>query len=101
MTGDPIIVVVDHDLEDLIPGFMRRRHEDLMKLRAAAADHDTETLRVTGHSMKGTAGGYGFEQLSEIGARIEASAKAGDLAAMSGHLDVLEDNLQRVAVRFE
>ena len=101
MARDSIIVVVDRDLEDLIPGFMRRRQEDLVKLRTAVAELDTEKLRVIGHSIKGTGGGYGFEKLSEIGARIEASAKAGDLDAMSGHLHALEDYLQRVEVRFE
>ena len=101
MTSESIVVVVDRDLQDLIPGFMERRHEDLAKMRAAAAERDTETLRVTGHSMKGTGGGYGFEGLSEIGARIEAAAKQDDMAAMSDHLRALEDYLQRVEVRFE
>ncbi len=101
MTSQAIVVVIDRDLEDLIPGFLERRREDLDKLRNAAADRDIQTLRVTGHSMKGTGGGYGFDGLSEIGARIEAAAKAGDLDAMPEHLRALEDYLQRVEVRFE
>ena len=101
MTSQAIVVVVDRDLEDLIPGFLERRREDLDTLRNAAADRDIQTLRVTGHSMKGTGGGYGFDGLSEIGARIEAAAKAGDLDAMPEHLRALEDYLQRVEVRFE
>ena len=101
MSSEPIVVVVERDLEDLIPGFMQRRHDDLVKLRNAAQHGDLEVLRITGHSMKGTGGGYGFEGLSEIGARIEAAAKAGDLGAIGGHLDSLAIYLQRVEVRFE
>jgi len=101
MDEQPIQVTVDRDLEDLIPGFMERRREDTHKLRAAVADNDLKTVRITGHSMKGTGGGYGFTGLSEIGANIEAAAKAGDLDAVRAHLDTLVDYLARVEVRFK
>lgn len=101
MSGDPIVVTVDRDLEDLIPGFMSRRHADVVKLQAALAGGDFATLRVTGHSLKGTGGGYGFDGLSEIGGRIEESAKAGDGEALQRHLGALSDYLSRVQVRFQ
>lgn len=101
MDKDRIPVAVDRDLEDLIPGFLKRREEDLEKLRAAHAAGDLETVRVTGHSMKGTGGGYGFHGLSEIGAAIERAAKADDGATIATQIQALEDYLSRVEVRFE
>jgi HPt (histidine-containing phosphotransfer) domain-containing protein len=101
MDKAPIPVVVDQDLEELIPGFLARRQEDVRKLRAALEAGDLESVRVTGHSMKGTGGGYGFDGLSEIGAAIETAAKGGDLEAMRGGLDRLVDYLERVQIRFE
>ena len=101
MDEQPIRVTVDRDLEELIPGFMERRREDTNKLRAALAEHDLETLRIIGHSMKGTGGGYGFTGLSEIGAGIEAAAKAGDLDAVRAQLDTMVDYLARLEVQFE
>ncbi len=101
MNKEPIPVSVERDLEDLIPGFLKRREEDLAKLRDAQQAGDLETVRVTGHSMKGTGGGYGFQGLSEIGAAIESAAKAGDADGISRGLADLEDYLERVEVRFE
>ena len=97
----PIPVAVDRDLEDLIPAFLKRREEDLDKLRKAHAEGDLDTVRVTGHSMKGTGGGYGFHGLSEIGAAIELAAKAEDTATIAMQIQALEDYLSRVDVRFE
>lgn len=101
MDEQPIQVTVDRNLEELIPGFMERRREDTNKLRTALAEHDLETVRITGHSMKGTGGGYGFTGLSEIGAGIEAAAKEGDMDAVRAHLDTLVDYLARLEVHFE
>jgi len=101
MDEQSILITVDRDLEDLIPGFMARRHEDVGKLRGALEAGDAETLRVIGHSMKGTGGGYGFDGLSEIGAAIESAAKAGDLERARDGLARLENYLARVRVRFE
>jgi HPt (histidine-containing phosphotransfer) domain-containing protein len=101
MANERIQVTVARDLEDLIPAFMKRRHEDVGKLRHALDSGDVETLRVTGHSMKGTGGGYGFLGLSEIGAAIEGAAKEGRLDAVRDCVGRLEDYLARVEVRFE
>jgi len=96
-----IAVKVDRDLADLIPGFMQRRRDDVAKLREARAREDLEAIRITGHSMKGTGGGYGFHGLSEIGAAIESAAKARDLAAIDEQVEHLVDYLARVDVEFE
>ena len=100
MEKQPIPVTVDQDLAELIPGFLSRREGDLLKLRAALVAQDVESVRVTGHSMKGTGGGYGFDGLSEIGASIEAAAKRDDLDAARLGLERLVDYLERVQVRF-
>jgi HPt (histidine-containing phosphotransfer) domain-containing protein len=101
MGNGRIPVTVARDLEDLIPAFMARRREDVGKLREALDSADMETLRVTGHSMKGTGGGYGFQGLSEIGADIEAAAKEGRLDAVREGVERLADYLARVEIRFE
>jgi len=101
MDEQPIMVTVDRDLEDLIPGFMQRRRDDVRRLHEALGSGDVETLRVIGHSMKGTGGGYGFDGLSEIGAAIEHAARAGQLEDAREGLARLEDYLARVQVRFE
>lgn len=101
MDDETIHVTVEGDLRDLIPNFMQRRHEDVAKLHEAVGGGDFETLRVIGHSMKGTGGGYGFDGISEIGAAIEQAAKDSALDAAQAALDRLVDYLARVHVTFE
>ena len=101
MEKDSIKVIVDKDLESLIPGFLQRRRDDVEKLHGALESEDFETLRITGHSMKGTGGGYGFDGLSGIGAAIEVGAKAGELQTVREQVITLTDYLDRLQVVFE
>jgi len=101
MNTEALKVTVDKDLETLIPGFLARRREDVNKLRKALESGDLEVLRVTGHSMKGTGGGYGFDVLSGIGAAIETAAKSGELQAIREQVESLADYLDRLQVEFE
>jgi HPt (histidine-containing phosphotransfer) domain-containing protein len=100
MGTEKIVVTVDPDLGDLIPGFLENRRRDLSTLRAALEQGDCRALQSTGHSLKGVGGGYGFTGLSAIGADIENAAKAGDTGALAGHIDRLADYLERVEVVF-
>ncbi len=69
-----ITVEIDIDLEDLIPGYLSNRQKDIEAISEALLKKDYESIRVIGHSMKGSGGGYGFLRISEIGKEIEISA---------------------------
>jgi HPt (histidine-containing phosphotransfer) domain-containing protein len=101
MTADKIIVKVDSDLEDLIPGFLENRRKDVKSLREALAANKIESLRSIGHSLKGVGGGYGFTGLSEIGADIEKTAKSGEISPIGGLIDKMTDYLDRVEISYE
>lgn len=100
MTEEKIVVEVDEDLEDLIPGFLNNRNADIGKLQQAADASDFETLRSIGHSLKGVGGGYGFEKMSELGASIETAAKGEQLEEIKSFIAALENYLQNVEVKF-
>lgn len=93
-----IRVEVSRDLEDIVPLFLENRSKDLQTLRAAVGAQDFTTLHTLGHRMKGDGGGYGFEMISEIGARLEDAAKRQDLPAIEHCIVELEVFLNRVTV---
>jgi HPt (histidine-containing phosphotransfer) domain-containing protein len=97
----PFRIVPDPDLADLVPDFISRRHADLALLTAALSAGDLATIRATGHSIKGSGGGYGFDGLTEIGARLESSGAAGDADAAAEALHDLADYLENVEVVYE
>lgn len=101
MNDDRIIAHVDPDLEELIPGFLDNRRRDVDKLRTALAAGDFATVRITGHSMKGAGGGYGFQPITDIGAVIERAAMASDAAAAAAGVDELAAYLARVEVVYD
>ena len=101
MSAEKIVVVVDIDLEELIPGFLENRNKDVPILRQAYSDQDLVKLQSVGHSLKGVGGGYGFDMLSEIGAEIETAAKQSNLDVMEELINRLSDYLERVEVVFE
>ena len=96
-----IVVQVDKALQDLIPGYLNARREDVRKLHRAIADKDLETIRLLGHSMKGSGGGYGFDGITEIGRQIEASAKNQDLEESRKLTETLKQYLDRVTVVYD
>ena len=72
--GDKIIVHVDPDLKELVPGFLKSRQKDVKSLLAAVERSDYETIQALGHTMKGDGGGYGFHAITDIGGSLEKAA---------------------------
>ncbi len=95
---EKIIVQVDPDLEELIPRFLENRWKDVLSIDDALKAGDYETIRVLGHSMKGSGGGYGLNAVTDFGTLLEEAAKVQDPAAVSDALGRLSDYLQRVEV---
>ena len=93
-----ITVVVDSDLEPIIPRYFELQRQGLDELERAVAEGDAEPVRLTGHKMKGTGASYGFPRLTELGAAIERAAVAGDLEQAVELARTAGDYLDRVRV---
>lgn len=96
--SEKIIVHVDPELEDLIPGYLANRKNDIAAIHAALEKKDLDMIRILGHSMKGSGGGYGFETITDIGMLIEKAAKEGRNDDMHLQMNRLEDYLRRVEI---
>src|SRR5574339_721906 len=98
MNNNSVVVVVDKELEDLVPVFMKNRRKEVEALRAALAAADFEQLRQLGHRMRGVGMSYGFDDVSDLGKHIEEGARAGDKAALEKHIATYGDYLSRVEI---
>lgn len=96
-----ILVRVDPDLADLIPGFLANRRQDITAMQAALEQGDFETVRILGHSMKGSGGGYGFDAVTDIGAALEQAAKSDDHEEMRKQIGDLSAYLDRIEVVYD
>jgi HPt (histidine-containing phosphotransfer) domain-containing protein len=97
---DRHVVRLDKDVEPIVTRFLGRKRGDIQQLRAALGDQDFETVRRLGHDLKGAGEGFGFPRLSAVGAQLERSAKAGDVATIREQVDALEHYLASLEVHF-
>ncbi len=101
MSDEKIMVSVDEDLEELIPGFLKNRTADVQLLKEAIEADDIGKIQSIGHSLKGVGGGYGFDALSELGAKIEIAAKEKNVSEIKTLVEEMADYMARVEVVYE
>lgn len=96
-----IIIRADRDLEDLIPGFLDNRRRDIAEIESLLASHDYDAIKSLGHSMRGSGGGYGFDEITRLGALIEQFAKEKNSAGIVEQLKAFAGYLDRVEVIYD
>jgi len=98
--GDAIHVKVDERLRTLTARFLSNCGRDLARLRSALDGGDLSAARAIGHSLRGTGGSYGFDEITRIGRAIEENSMRGDAKSVGGLVAQLEDYLSRVQPEF-
>jgi HPt (histidine-containing phosphotransfer) domain-containing protein len=93
-----IIVHIDPDLADLIPGYLANRKTDIAAIHEAVEKKDLDTIYILGHSMKGSGGGYGFQTITEIGMLLEKAAQEGRFDGIRVQIERLEDYLRQIGI---
>lgn len=76
-------------INELLPEFMAQLEEMLNNLRLAIQNQDLNTIKSISHDIKGTAGIYGFRQISDIATLLEKAAQDGSFPKIKGFLDQL------------
>jgi HPt (histidine-containing phosphotransfer) domain-containing protein len=92
-------VRVSGELRELIPRFLANRRSEISRLREAAAKGDFEEARRIGHILKGAGGGYGFDEITRMGAEIEKRAARGE--DVRGQVEELAEYLEFVEVTYD
>ncbi len=96
---DRVIVELDEDLSDLIPGFLTRKRADVITILDASARRDYAEISRIAHRVKGEGGSYGFQTMTEIGRSLERAAAMRDdgaVAALARQLLNYMDGLEIV-----
>ncbi len=94
-------IVVDKDLQDIVPAYIESKKAELVSLSAMQAAGNLEELRKSGHKLAGSGGGYGFDRLSEIGRQLETAARTSDVPGVASALAGMKDYLENLEVVYE
>ncbi len=100
-SNEKIIVRVDAELAEIVPRFLENRRKDVQSILKGLVEGDYEAIRVLGHSMKGSGGGFGFDAISEIGQSLEQAARNQDSEEIRKWVNELSTYLERVEVVYE
>ena len=98
VSARPIVVHIDEDLSDLVPGFLARKREDACAVLAAVEHGDAEAIARLGHKMKGEGGSYGLDAVTDLGRELEQAGKDGDFEAARRLGRDLTNFLQRLEI---
>ena len=96
--NETFIVAVDADIVDLAEIFLSNRRGQIQSWREAVATGNLPLLSRLGHELKGTAGAFGFHQLSRLGAELEEKVTKEDLDGAGDTLERMIEFFDHVAI---
>lgn len=87
----------DPDMSELANMFVEEMPARIRCLKELLESGDWQELGRFAHQLKGSAGGYGFDQLTPFAAKLEAAIRNGEAeATISADADELGDACGRV-----
>ncbi len=89
---------IDELIKDLIPDYLKRRKNDVEKMKNALRGGNLSTVESIAHKMKGSGESYGFKKISQLGMKIEKSAQEKDHEKTKRLLEAFEDYLSNFFV---
>lgn len=95
------VVRVDPRLADLVEKFLNGARRDIAQARAALEARDLDKVRLIGHTLRGSAGSYGFEAVARLSGLLEHAARNSDVDSSRRIAARIADNLARVETRFD
>lgn len=93
-----IVVRVPEELRDIAPSYLESRKRDLGTLKDALTRKDFDFIAKLSHKTKGTAGGYGFDELSVIAKSLEIAAKSQNPADTTTAFEAMQRYLADVEI---
>jgi len=98
---DRVIVEVDEDLSDLIPGFLTHKRADVVTIVDAIARRDYAEIGRIAHRIKGEGTSYGFETMTEMGRSLEQAAAIHDDGAVATLARQLLNYMDRLEIVYQ
>lgn len=93
-------VEIDSSLEELIPGFMQNRLNELPVIEKLYSDRDFDGFQKFGHKLKGSSLNYGFSHLGQLASALEQAGKDQNLAQIRALIDQIEDHVRNIKIVF-
>ncbi len=97
---EEILVEIDRDFMPVVPGYLENRCAECILIPELLNAGNFDEIRLLGHRMKGSGGSYGFDEISEIGEKLECAAQHHDEEQIRSAINWLERYLDSVTVAY-
>ncbi|MCK4448685.1 MAG: Hpt domain-containing protein [Candidatus Marinimicrobia bacterium] len=85
----------DPEFQLLIQKYLKYLLESLREVKANLYNRDFEKLCQFGHNLKGVAGGYGLDELSKLGGKIETVSSSENFDFLKNLISDFEASLKK------
>jgi len=86
-------IPIPASVEELVPSYLARRRQEVPEMIELLAQSDFVRLASLGRDLKGSGGGYGFPELTRLGAALEEFAEQKDGPAVGAKMTELSHYL--------
>ena len=93
-------VYISKDLEELIPSFLKNRHEDVVKLQEHICKRSYGEAKEISHALKGVLGSYGFQHAYVMAASIDKNLFDRNLEKITDQVLQLKKHLEEIEINF-
>jgi CheY-like chemotaxis protein len=83
------------DVAELVPQYLASKWKQMEETQRRLLEHDLEPVRRFGHNLRGTARGYGFPPLENIGRDLEIAAASQEESRIAEQLERLRQFLNQ------
>ncbi len=87
---------IEREMKSLKTYYLRNLAESCRELKAALKNADFSKIGFIGHSLRGSGGSYGFDEVSKIGGDIESAASREATASIAALVSALESFLRHI-----
>ncbi|MFH1853380.1 MAG: Hpt domain-containing protein [Candidatus Neomarinimicrobiota bacterium] len=84
----------DPEFQELIRQYVQYLSDNLPEVKRNLTEKDYLKIQKFGHNLKGSGGGYGLNEISAIGQKIEETAKLQDYEKIKELIDEFDQLLQ-------
>ena len=99
--NEKITVYIDSDLEELVPGFLASKQNDIKQFLQFLSEKNYDKIRIEGHKMKGEGRGYGFDVISDVGSALESLAQGKNSECIRDELDKLQQYISSLNIVYQ
>lgn len=87
---------VPQELLSHIPGYITRREEEIVEMKAALVKKDFDVIHKIGHKLKGNGAGFGFPRLSLLGSEIMDACSESSLDRVKTLIDNVVEEVSNI-----